>query len=294
MAFSSVKSAAAVALWLTAAPLFAQEPAAADAASATATADTVIATVNGASVTLGDLIAVRGDLPAQYQELPDQALYDGIRQQLADQALLKQAAEAAGLDADPQVARAVAIQRQGLLAEFYMRRAVEQRMTEDALRAAYDARVASAPAIPEVRASHILVADEEKAKDLRAQIDAGADFAGLAAEHGTDGTKTQGGDLGYFVREQMVPEFSDAAFAMAVGEVSQPVQSQFGWHLIKLTDKRDQPKPTFEESRADLEQALGSEIVQQVMTELREGATIDTPEDRPGLDAIRNDALIGR
>jgi len=290
MTFSSVKSAAAVALWLTAAPLMAQE--ATDAA--TANADTVIATVNGAAVTLGDLIAVRGDLPAQYQQLPDQALYDGIRQQLTDQTLLKQAAEAAGLDADPQVARAVAIQRQGLLAEFYMRREVEARITDDALRAAYDARVTAAAPIPEVRASHILVAEEEKARDLRAQIDAGADFADLAIEHGTDGTKTQGGDLGYFTREMMVPEFSDAAFAMEVGAVSQPVKSQFGWHLIKLTDKRDQPRPTFEDSRAELEQALGSEIVQQVMTELRDGATVETPEDRPGLGAIRNDALIGR
>lgn len=289
MSFSSVKSAAAVALWLSAAPLMAQE-----AQTAPATADTVIATVNGAPVTLGDLIAVRGDLPAQYQQLPDQALYDGIRQQLTDQTLLLQAAEKAGLAADPQVARAVAIQRMGLMAEFYMRREVEARMTDEALRAAYDARVTAAAPIPEVRASHILVADEAKAKDLRAQIDAGADFAELAMEHGTDGTKTQGGDLGYFTREMMVKEFADAAFAMEVGAVSQPVQSQFGWHLIKLTDKRDQPKPTFEASRAELEQSVGSEIVQQVMTELRAAAAVETAEDRPGLDAIRNDALIGR
>jgi len=293
MSFSSVTSAAAIAaataLWLSAAPLSAQE-----ATAPAATPDTVIASVNGAPVTLGDLIAVRGDLPAQYQQLPDQALYDGIRQQLTDQTLLMQAAEKAGIDADPQVARAVAIQRMGLLAEFFMRREVEARMTEDALRAAYDARVTAADPIPEVRASHILVADEGKASALRAQIDAGADFAALAAEHGTDGTKAQGGDLGYFTREMMVKELSDAAFAMEVGAVSQPVQSQFGWHLIKLTDKRDQPRPTFEASRAELEQSVGSELVQQVMTELRDGAAIETPEDRPGLGAIRDDALIGR
>lgn len=276
--------AATFALAAAAAPVFAQDQAPADG-------DTVVATVNGAPITLGDMVALRGDLPEQYQQLPDQPLYDGIRQQLVDQTLIAAAAEAAGIDDEKAVSRAIALQRQGLLAQFYMQRQVEERVTDARIEEAYAQRIAQAAPIEEVRASHILVADEQKAKDLLAQIEGGADFAALAAEHGSDGTRAQGGDLGYFSREMMVAPFADAAFAMEVGAVGGPVQTQFGWHLIKLTDRREQPKPTLEEVRAELEQAVSSEVIGEIMTELRAAAALNLPEDRPGLDRLRDDSV---
>lgn len=256
--------------------------------------DTVVATVNGVAITLADVIAVRGDLPPQYQSLPDDALYDGIREQLIAQKVLSDAADAQGLADDPEIARALAIQRQGILAEFFMRRAMAERLTDDAVQALYDERIEAAEPVQEVRASHILVATEDEAASLRAQIDGGADFADLAVEHGTDGTRIQGGDLGYFTRDTMVEPFADAAFAMEVGDTSAPVQTQFGWHLIRLTDKRQRPNPTLDEVRGEIEQELGGQIARDLLAELRDAAAVEAPEDRPGLDQLRNDALIAR
>jgi peptidyl-prolyl cis-trans isomerase C len=270
------RRALALALALLAAPLAAQE----------AGPDTVVATVNGTNVTLGDLQAVRRDLPGLPPGMPAEIIYDGIRQQLVNQLLLAQAAEAAGIASEDGVARSIEIQRQGLLAQYYLRRVVEERLTDAAVQAAYDARYGAAPAVREVRASHILVSEQAKAQDLRAQIEAGAEFAELAREHGTDGTRNTGGDLGYFTREVMVAPFADAAFAMEIGEVSQPVQTQFGWHLIKLTDSRDQPKPTLDAVRADLEEELGRQIVEAALSELNAAASVRIVENRPGAETL--------
>jgi peptidyl-prolyl cis-trans isomerase C len=263
-------------------------------AQETPSADTVVATVNGQPVTLGEVIAVRGDLPAQYQQLPDHPLYDGIREQLISQRLLAEAAEAAGVANDPEAARALKIQREGLLAQYYMESQIAARLTDERVTALYDERIGQAEPVEEIRASHILVAEEAKAADLRAQIEGGADFAALAAEHGTDGTKAQGGDLGWFTREVMVPEFATAAFALEVGQVSQPVQTQFGWHLIKLAERRQQEKPTLDAVRGEIEGELSSQIAQELLTELREAATVSVDEARPGVEAFRDDTLIAR
>lgn len=249
--------------------------------------DTVVATVGGAPVTLADVQAVMSELPAQYKQAPDDVLYDYIRQQLVDQRLLSAAAEAGGLADEPEIAQSLRLQREGLLSQAYVSRQVEAKVTEEALREAYKTRIEDAPAAAEVRASHILVASEELAQEIRAEIENGAAFADMAAEHGTDGTKNQGGDLGFFTRDMMVAPFADAAFAMEVGAMSQPVQTQFGWHLIELTDRREQPKPSFEEVRGALEQELGSAAAQEIVQGVRAGGDFQMVEDRPGLDALR-------
>ncbi len=249
--------------------------------------DTVVATVGGAPVTLADVQAVMSELPVQYKQAPDDVLYDYIRQQLVDQRLLSAAAEAGGLADEPEIAQSLRLQREGLLSQAYVSRQVEAKVTEEALREAYKTRIEDAPAAAEVRASHILVASEELAQEIRAEIENGAAFADMAAEHGTDGTKNQGGDLGFFTRDMMVAPFADAAFAMEVGAVSQPVQTQFGWHLIELTDRREQPKPSFEEVRGALEQELGSAAAQEIVQGVRAGGDFQMAEDRPGLDALR-------
>lgn len=269
-------------------------PVAAQTAAEAAPADpaAVVATVNGQPITLGDVIAIRQQLPPQVQQLPDEFLYDGIRTQLVDTKLVEIAAEAAGLADDPAVARAIARQRSGVLADAYIRRAIEAGVTDETLQARYQRDYAGAEPVREVRASHILVADEALAKELRAQLDGGADFAALAAEHGTDGTKTRGGDLGFFSREVMVPEFAEAAFATPVGQTAGPIQTQFGWHVLRVTEERNRPVPAFEEVRAEIEEALSREVAEGVLENLRNAATVSLDEARPGLGALRDDSLI--
>ena len=275
---ASLAAAAALAL---AAPVAAQE----------ADPETVVATVNGEPITLGEIASLRADLPQQYDQLPDETLYQGIREQLVNQKLLTQAAEAAGLPAEPAVARALQVQRQSLLSDFYMRLQMQERLTPERLAEAYEARYGDAGPTREVKASHILVDSEEKARTLKDQLEEGAEFAALAAEHGTDGTSARGGDLGWFDRNVMVPQFADAAFAMEVGDVSEPVQTQFGWHLIKVTDEREKPAPTLEEVREELASELGQAIAQEVVEGLREAAEIEVAEDNPGVEAFRDPAL---
>jgi peptidyl-prolyl cis-trans isomerase C len=288
MTANLLRGAAAIAL----AAAFGAALRAQEAAAPAADPATVVATVGDVAITLGDIVAVRAELPPQYQSLPDETLYDGIRQQLVDQALLEAAAEAEGMADAPVVARALEIQRRSVLADFYIRKAIADGVTEEAVEEAYDAQIAAAPAVQEVRASHILVATEDEAKAIRAELDGGADFAALAAQHGTDGTKEQGGDLGWFTMDMMVPEFAEAAFALEPGQVAGPVQTQFGWHLIRLAEKREQPKPALEDVRAQIEQEIGGKVALAAVEALRAGATVTLDETRPGLGALRDDALV--
>lgn len=254
-----------------------------------------VATVNGAPVELGDLVAVRQDLPEQYQQLEDAALYDALVRQIAEHRMIATAAEASGVGDTPRGKRLLEMQRRNAIANLYMEVEIEKRVTEEKLQAAYAEIVAATPATEELRASHILVKDKEAADALKAQIDAGADFAELAREHGTDGAAAQGGDLGWFQQGAMVPAFAEAAFAIEKeGDVAGPVETRFGWHLIRLTGKRKAAAPAFEEIREDLESNLFNQAAIELIEELRASTTIDIPEDRPGLAGLRDDSLLDR
>ncbi len=284
-AMRSPFAAAASLILALAAPLGAQE------APADTPADTPVAAVDGAPLTLGQLNALYAELPEQYRELPDAALYDGIRQQLIDQRVLAMAAEASDLAEHPVVARSLEMLRQGLLADFLLRREIAEQVSADAVETAYQAQYVEAEPVPEMRASHIIVASQDQAEALRAELDAGADFAELAAEHNTDGSRARGGDLGWFSRDMMIPAFADVAFDMEEGAIAGPVQTQFGWHLIAATGKRDRPVPPLDAVRAEIEGALASEAARALVERLRAQADISEPEDRPGLEALRDPAL---
>ena len=208
-----------------------------------------LAEVDGVTLTLGELIAIRRELPEQYQSLPDEVLFNGLVEQLIDQMLLARAAKAAGLGQRPSIAMSLLNQERAVLAEAYLRDSISKRVTQVEVEAAYKTNYIDADPVQEVRAGHILVETEEKALELKAQLDAGADFATLATENGTDGTATQGGDLGWFAHSEMVPEFADAAFAMEPGAVSDPIQTSFGWHLIRMDEKRDRELPALDAVR---------------------------------------------
>lgn len=257
------------------------------------TADTPLAEVDGETLTLGQLLALRVQLPEQYQQLPNQVLLDGLTQQVIEHMLLAQAAEKAGLASDPMVMLNLKIQNRAIMADAYLRAEMAKRITPEAIQALYEERYVNAPPEKEVRAAHILVDSEEKAKELKAQIDGGADFAELAKANGTDGTAPRGGELGWFAHGDMVPEFADAAFAMEPGTVSAPVKSAFGWHLIKLEEKRDRPVPPLEEVRQALAGELAQTAQQGILEELRAQASIVMPDLKVPPEAVRADGLLG-
>jgi peptidyl-prolyl cis-trans isomerase C len=248
------------------------EPAAeaAEAAAPSYTIESALAVVDGVNLSLGELIAIRRELPEQYQALPDKVLFDGIVEQLIDQMLLAEAGRKAGLDRRPAVAANLLNQQRAILADAYLRQAVGERVTLEAVEALYTQLYLDSEPAQEVRAGHILVETEETAIELKAQLDAGADFALLAAEHGTDGTTTQGGDLGWFVHSDMVPEFADAAFAMEPGTIGDPVKTEFGWHLIKLDEKRN--RYPARETRTSFIFVTDQEIADDLYRQLTEGA----------------------
>ncbi|MEM7508694.1 MAG: peptidylprolyl isomerase [Pseudomonadota bacterium] len=255
-------------------------------------ASTVVATANGVPITLGELIAVRQTIPEQYQQLPGEVLFEALSEQLTTQVLMAKAAREAGLADQPGVQIALQIQTIGILADRYMREEVAKLTTEDKIVEAYAARYANAEPQEEVRAGHILVESPEKAAELKAQIDGGAEFAALAAEHGTDGTAQRGGDLGWFVHSDMVPEFADAAFAMEPGQVSDPVESPFGWHLIKLEERRERAAPPLEQVYGEIQAELAQQAQNTVIAEIMRDVEIVKPEVNVPGEAIKQDDLL--
>jgi len=263
-----------------------------EAAAPSYSVDSALAVVDGVTLTLGELIAIRRELPDQYQTLPDEVLFDGVVEQLIDQMLLAQAARAAGLARHPAIAMNLLNQRRAILADAFLRNEVTARVTPEAIEALYQELYLDSEPKQEVRAGHILVETEEQASELKAQLDAGADFAALAAEHGTDGTASRGGDLGWFLHPDMVPEFADAAFAMEPGAISDPVKTAFGWHLIKLDERRDRQPPALEEVREELMGELIQQAQVAVVAELRMQSIIVMPEPPLPPQSIRDDAML--
>lgn len=253
---------------------------------------TPLAEVDGTPVTLGELIAVRRELPEQYQQLSDEMLFDGILEQLIDQLLLARAARGAGLDERPAVAMNLLNQQRAILSEAYLEAETAKRVTPEKIEALYEERYVDAEPVEEVRAGHILVETEEEANEIKARLDAGGDFAELAGEHGTDGTAQRGGDLGWFVHSEMVPQFADAVFAMQPGTIEGPVETDFGWHLIKLDERRMRPAPELAEVEDELTQEAVREAQLAILGELREAARIEKSDAAPPAAAIRDDDML--
>lgn len=246
-------------------------------ALAQAPADPVVAVVNGIQLHKSDIEAAFESLPEQYRQMPLESIYDPLLDRVVDSQLLLVSAEKQGLANDPEVQAQIARARDNVLRDGLVKRAIEQGTTEDKLKAAYEAMKGKPDfAVTETHASHILVADEATAKDIIKQLDGGADFAKLATEKSTDpSAKTNGGDLGFFRKEAMVPEFAEVAFALEPGKIgTTPVKSQFGWHVIKVIERRE-TVPTFEEKEPELRQLLAQQIVAALLGEMRSGAKIE-------------------
>lgn len=267
-------------------------PAADPAAAAAFDASTVLATVNGTEITLGNVIVMRNSLPQQYQSLPDETLYKGIVQQLVDQTLLANQASPSA-DSDPLIVKLqLQNERRSALAGLVAQKVMTAPVDEAAVKAAYDKQVADFKPAPEYDASHILVKAEDEAKKLLDEITGGADFATVAKANSTDGSAAQGGELGWFGAGQMVPEFETAVAKMKVGEVAGPIQTQFGWHLIKLNATRDSTPPPLDQVRPDIENQLHQEALQAQLEQLRSGATIEMKDSAVPAAAIHQDDLV--
>lgn len=254
------------------------------------TADTVVATVNGKDITLGHMIAMRESLPPQYLQLDDKTLFDGILDQIIQQEALADVAEAGIRKRDTLM---LDNQRRGYLSGVTLDETAKAAVTDEAVQALFDEKYANAEPGKEYQASHILVATEDEAKAIRAELDGGADFAAVAKEKSTDrGSASAGGDLGWFGVGMMVKPFEDAVIAMKKGEISAPVQSQFGWHVIKLVDERTAAKPTIEDVRAELEGDLQGRAVEAKVTELTDAAKVEKKTEGIDPAILKNVALI--
>ncbi len=217
------------------------------------TADTVLATVNGVNITLGDIIVTRDGLPDQYKSLPDDVLFTGILDQLVQQEALMQSL---GDKLTKKDTLALADQRRNYLSNVALSAGIADAVTEAAIQAAYDAKYKDmAPSI-EYHAAHILVDSEEKARELLAEVKRGAAFAEVAKANSSDGSAASGGDLGWFGLGAMVKPFEDAVVAAKIGEVTEPVKSDFGWHLILVSETRNAAAPAL----ADVHDAIGADL----------------------------------
>ena len=239
------------------------------------TSDTVMATVGGVDITLGHMVAAWTMLPEPYSDVPDQFLFDNILDHLIRQQTLANIAER---DLTPRMELTLENERRVAVAAMLLDTIAANALTEDALRAEYESIYANADGVEELNVSHILVETEAEAQALIDALNDGGDFAELAQEHSTGPSGPSGGQLGWFSAGTMVPAFEDAAFALDIGGVSAPVQTQFGWHVLMLNDRRMQDPPTFDAVRAELVEGVRTATVEAYITQATGDAEIVHPE----------------
>jgi peptidyl-prolyl cis-trans isomerase C len=239
--------------------------------------DPVVAKVDGKPIHLSDLKDAVQSLPENMRALPPPALYPMLLDQMIDARALVSEAHKSGLDKDPAVQRQVTAAEDRALQTAVLSKDVGPTVTDAAVRARYDQDVAGKPGEEEVHAKHILVDNEADAKKIIADLKGGADFAALAKQYSKDPSAAQqGGDLGFFKKDEMVPEFADAAFALQPGQVSEtPVHSQFGWHVILLVERRRADPPNFDKARDELRQKMIQEGVQKAVAKARASVAVE-------------------
>ncbi len=238
--------------------------------------DPVVAIVNGSPIHRTEVEEAARSLPEKFRQMPMQLIYGVLLDRVIDFRLLANEAERQDVANAPGVEAALERARRDVLRDAFVQQKIDEGTTDAKLHERYEQLKQSADfKKEEVHASHILLKSEDEAKAVIQELAAGADFATVAKQKSVGPSASNGGDLGYFTREQMVPEFAEAAFALEVGHVSSvPVQTQFGWHVIKVLDRRTS-EPTFAESEPRLRQDLAREIVTALVTDLRGGAAIE-------------------
>ena len=243
---------------------------------AAAAEDKVMAKLNGQDITEADLLLAEGDIGGEVANLPAATKRRVLVEYVIETRLFAEAAEGEKLSSGPEFEKRLAYWRQRALRDAFFEKTVKGSVSEGLAKGIYEDKVKMLPPEEEVQARHILVDTEELAKELAEKVAKGGDFAQLAKENSKDpGSKENGGSLGYFGRGQMVAEFEQAAFGLKAGEVSKPVKSQFGWHLIKVEDRRQKPPPSFEEVKDRIVGSMVQTKAHDIASELRGKATIE-------------------
>jgi peptidyl-prolyl cis-trans isomerase C len=239
--------------------------------------DPVVATVNGQPIRLSELEIAQQSLPQQYRNMPLQAVFPALLDRLVDSKLVVLEGKKNKVNEDPAFKKRMAFVEDQVLQDFWIQREIARKVTAEKLQQRYDERLKSMPSEEEVHARHILVATEDEAKALIADLKKGTAFDKLAKEKSTDkASGAEGGDLGWFKKSDMVKEFADAAFALKKGELTEtPVKTQFGYHVIKVEDRRKAPPPAFEELADQLREEMSREAVTAQLDQLRSGAKIE-------------------
>lgn len=241
----------------------------------------VLAKVDGVEITDEDMrLAIEDVGPGLPQQLQGKARDAYLMDYLIDSKLVAKKAEADKLADSPEFKKRLEFMREKALMETELSRIAREAATEDAARKTYEEAKAKQKPEEEVRAKHILVEKEDEAKAVAARLKAGEDFAKIAKEVSKD-PGSEGGDLGWFTKERMVPEFSEAAFKMTPGGISEPVKSQFGWHVIKVEEKRQKPFPTYEQVKDQVHRYVVQKAQSEVVLKLREGAKIERMDGAP-------------
>jgi peptidyl-prolyl cis-trans isomerase C len=269
---SAVVWAALVAVCLSAGPAGAQTT---PPAAAPGKDDPVVAIVDGESIHLSALLSAKQSM--QQQELRDAPLervYPTLLDQLVERRVVARAAVAERIEDDPEVRLRIARARENVLLNAYIGKRIAVEISEAKLRERYQRQVAAGGGEEEVHARHILLETEADALAVLSEIAKGATFTDLAKQRSKGPSAPRGGDLGFFRRQQMVPEFSEAAFALAPDQVSEPVKTQFGWHIIQVVAKRRAEPPAFEKVADALRKEVARDAVLAVVADLRSKAKV--------------------
>jgi peptidyl-prolyl cis-trans isomerase C len=248
--------------------------------------DPVVAIVNGTELRASALMAYRRSLPPQ---MAAQVPYEALLDSMINNALIFEQGKKDGTDKDPEVKQALKDIEQQLVVKAWMGKKLKATVNDAAVKQAYDKFLANYKPQEEVHARHVLSDSEEGAKAIIADLKKGADFAETAKTKSKDpSAKQNGGDLGYFAKDEMVPQFADAAFAMQAGQLlDAPVKTQFGWHVIKVEDRRMSTAPAFEQIQPMLREQLAEETADRLLSDMRGKAKVKRfdPEGKPLPDA---------
>lgn len=251
----------------------------ADAAAQTTITDPnsnpVVAVVNGEEIKRGDVFSFITTLPEQYRQAPIDQLFPAALEQVVTNRILAKHTEEAKLENDPEVAKMLEDAKSQIERNVYVDRQISAEVNDKALKKKYDELVAKIGDVQEIKARHILTDSEDKAKEAIKELDKGTDFAEVVKKYSLPQASQNGGELGYFAKNEMVPEFAEAAFALDKGQYTKdPVKTQFGWHVIQVEDKRKRPAPDFEDVKPQIEAQLRQEIAVDLLKKWQKDAKV--------------------
>ncbi|TNE57050.1 MAG: peptidylprolyl isomerase [Alphaproteobacteria bacterium] len=236
--------------------------------------DFVVARVNGSVIRLSDVIMAKRELPKEFESLPQEVVYDALVEQLIDRRLLASEAWRTGVEQTSLAQSRIRFEREKILRDLYMVELIEDQISNKSINTLYEKKYLSPDAVQEVHLNQIVVRDRADADKALSAIEGGEDFGDVARRLSVDVSAVRGGDLGFKTREQMDETMARVAFGLDVNEVSPPVQSRFGWHLLMVSERRTKEPPPLEEVRADLREELLQTVVDREVGLLREKASI--------------------